>query len=50
MESDGKILVNEAVGTRDRNGEATKLTDQFRIASSTQDFCSHHPITIGRRR
>ena len=38
MESDGKVLVNEAVGKRDKHGEALEITDQFRIASSTKTF------------
>lgn len=38
IERDGNILVNEAVGKRNKNGEALKTTDQFRIASSTKTF------------
>nr|WP_299214369.1 serine hydrolase domain-containing protein [uncultured Allomuricauda sp.] len=40
MESQGKVVVNEAVGKRKKNGNALKATDQYRIASSTKMFVS----------
>jgi len=38
IEKDGNELVNEAVGKRQKDGDAVQITDQFRIASSTKTF------------
>lgn len=38
IEKDGNVLVNEAVGKRQKDGDAVQITDQFRIASSTKTF------------
>lgn len=38
IEKDGNVLVNEAVGQLQKDGDALQVTDQFRIASSTKTF------------
>ena len=40
IERQGEIVVNEAVGKQKKNGDALKVTDQYRIASSTKMFVS----------
>ncbi len=38
IEKQGEVLVSEAVGKRQKNGDAVEITDAFRIASSTKTF------------
>ncbi|QLG45867.1 serine hydrolase domain-containing protein [Costertonia aggregata] len=38
IERNGKVIVNKAVGKRQKDGDAVQITDQFRIASSTKTF------------
>ncbi|MEM6815654.1 MAG: serine hydrolase domain-containing protein [Bacteroidota bacterium] len=40
IERQGNIVLSEAIGKREKNGDALRVTDQFRIASSTKLFVS----------
>ena len=40
IQSQGNILLSEAIGKRKKNGEPLRVSDQFRIASSTKLFVS----------
>ena len=40
IERQGNIVLSEAIGKREKNGDALMVTDQFRIASSTKLFVS----------
>jgi len=38
VEKEGNVLVSEAIGKRKKDGDSLRITDQFRIASSTKTF------------
>jgi len=40
IQRQGNIVLSEAIGKRKKNGDALRVTDQFRIASSTKLFVS----------
>ena len=40
IQRQGNVVLSEAIGKRKKNGEALRVTDQFRIASSTKLYVS----------